>query len=121
MAGGSSASPEACRGHVTLGLLGCCLLLTRSGIEFQRTALNLKLPNTWAPSVKPRRGRLPDNFRAEALRQAKEAQRLRVKLNGMGERIAWYVTWLSGGGIWNVLRDACGQGRFGALAAKVDS
>ncbi|RNJ72019.1 MAG: hypothetical protein EB832_04755 [Thaumarchaeota archaeon S14] len=68
----------------------------------------------------PRRGRLPDNFRAEALRQAREAQRLRVKLNGMGERIAWYVTWLSGGGIWNVLRDACGQGRFVALAAKVD-
>jgi len=69
--------------------------------------------------MRARHGFPPRNLRAENLRQAREARRLRHMLDSMGKRIALYVPWLSGDGVWDDLRDACGSLQFGALAAKM--
>jgi len=62
---------------------------------------------------------LPANFRAEALRQAREAQRLRGMLDAMKEDIALWAAWMSRGDVWDRVRAACGPGEFGALAERV--
>jgi len=66
-----------------------------------------------------RRRPLPGNFRAEALRQAREAQRLRGLLGAMGEKIALWVAWMSRDDVWDRVRAACGPVRFGVLAERV--
>jgi len=66
-----------------------------------------------------RRRPLPGNFRAEALRQAREAQRLRGMLGAMGEKIALWAAWMSRDDVWDRVRAACGPVRFGALAERV--
>jgi len=62
---------------------------------------------------------LPANFRAEALRQTREAQRLRGMLAVEAKRIHLYSSWLLKGADWESLRAACGPGEFGALAERV--
>jgi len=69
--------------------------------------------------MKASRRPLPGNFRAEALRQAKEAQRLRVMIDAMEENIALWVAWMSRDSVWDRVRAACGQEEFAALAERV--
>lgn len=65
------------------------------------------------------RGSLPENFRAESLRQAREAQRLRSMLGAMEKKVARWAAWMSRDDVWDRLRGACGPGEFGALAERV--
>lgn len=69
--------------------------------------------------MRARRRALPGNFRHESLRQARDAQRLRGRVDGMAGRIAGHSSRFARDGAWDAVRAACGEGTFGGLAARV--